>query len=190
MFKKFALVAILAAFVSPAIAHNHEMQDVVRATVTGDVVRSAVTKDCVYAANQPADSNTPCANIVAPALAERTVYFAFNSSKLGAEEKAKLDTLAAYLTAHAEKVNGANIIGYADRIGNTKYNDALSIKRAKTVLAYLTSKGVMNAKLAELRGVGETQPQTECDGGDKATKKLVSCLAPDRRVEVEIEFAK
>jgi len=193
MFKKFALVATMAAaFVAPAFAHTHEHQDVVYDT-RGDVVRSAVTKDCVYAANQTTDNPTPCSGPAEPAkelaLAERTVYFAFNSTKLAADEQAKLDTLAAYLLVHADKIKNASIVGYADRIGNVKYNDALSKKRAKVVLGYLTTKGVVNAKLAEVRGLGESQPKTECKG-DKADPKLISCLAPDRRVEVEIEVVK
>jgi OOP family OmpA-OmpF porin len=37
------------------------------------------------------------------------------------------------------------------------------------------------------KGAGESQPLTrgECKG-NSATKKLVTCLAPDRRVEVEV----
>jgi OOP family OmpA-OmpF porin len=187
MFKPLALIALSMAIAAPAVANDHKNHDVVY-DKRGGIVRSAVSGDCVYAHNQTAEAAVPCA-VSDLGLAERTVYFAFGSSKLTKEGKAKLDTLAAFLTANQGRVQAANIVGYADRIGNPKANMALSKKRAQAVAKYLTSKGVVNARVAEVRALGETAPQTDCQG-DKTSKKLIGCLAPDRRVEVEVEYVR
>ncbi|MGE3769421.1 MAG: OmpA family protein [Bdellovibrionales bacterium] len=187
MFKNFALIAALVLAASVAQAHNHRQQQDVVYDQRGDVVRSAITGDCVYAQNQMTDKTKPCSYVRALGLAERTVYFAFNSSKLGMDAKAKLDSLAAFLKANAEAIGSASVVGYADRIGNTAYNKALSKKRANAVTKYLKSKGVLKARTADVRALGEADSQTDCEG-DKASKQLISCLAPDRRVEVEIEY--
>ena len=64
----------------------------------------------------------------------------------------------------------------------------LSTRRAETVQTYLVeSAGIPAAKISA-RGVDGSDPVTkpgECKG-EKATKKLIACLQPDRRVEVEV----
>src|SRR5262245_20813605 len=59
----------------------------------------------------------------------RTVYFEFDKANLTTEGKARLNSLAESLKS-AEDVQQANIVGFADRIGNTGYNDKLSKERA------------------------------------------------------------
>jgi OOP family OmpA-OmpF porin len=64
----------------------------------------------------------------------------------------------------------------------------LSIHRAEVVKDYLVQSAAIPADKISARGAGESNPLTkpgECNG-NKATKKLVTCLAPDRRVEVEV----
>ncbi len=114
--------------------------------------------------------------------------FDFDKAVLRSEGKAKLDELAA-------KVGGISLevilaVGHADRIGSDKYNQALSEKRAAAVKQYLVSKGV-EANRVYTEGKGEKQPVTgdKCNklGKDNGkNKKLVECLQPDRRVEVEV----
>ena len=97
------------------------------------------------------------------------------------------------LDKFATELKGANfevitITGHTDRIGSQKYNQKLSAQRAEAAKAYLVESAGIPADKIEAKGVGEAYPVTkpgECKG-NKATKKLIACLAPDRRVEVEV----
>ncbi|STV53425.1 outer membrane protein A [Klebsiella pneumoniae subsp. pneumoniae] len=77
--------------------------------------------------------------------------------------------------------------GYTDRIGSEAYNQQLSEKRAQSVVDYLVAKGIPAGKISA-RGMGESNPVTgnTCDNV-KARAALIDCLAPDRRVEIEVK---
>ena len=79
-------------------------------------------------------------------------------------------------------VTNVVITGYADRLGNDKYNQKLSERRANAVKDYLISKGVAANRL-NATGKGESNPVVECKEKNRAA--LVKCLEPNRRVEVE-----
>jgi outer membrane protein OmpA-like peptidoglycan-associated protein len=119
------------------------------------------------------------------ALEDRTVYFAFNDSSLTPEAKAKLDSLAGILKS-SKSVQSVSIVGYADRIGSHSYNEVLSKKRATTVRDYLVAQGLINVNVAKTKWVGKTKPSVKCDGAKSAG--VISCLAPDRKVEVEVNY--
>lgn len=77
-------------------------------------------------------------------------------------------------------------IGHADRIGTDRYNQRLSEQRVASVKAYMVSKGVDGGRVYT-EGKGETQPVTkagDCAGPKSA--KIIACLQPDRRVEIEV----
>lgn len=130
----------------------------------------------------------------APKPAEQKVkistdtLFDFDKATLRPEGKAKLDEVVAQLGKYNVEVILA--VGHADRIGRDAYNQKLSERRADAVKAYLTSKGVP-ANRIYTEGKGETMPVT----GDKCknmgpenrnNKKLIDCLQPDRRVEIQV----
>ncbi len=77
-------------------------------------------------------------------------------------------------------------VGYADRIGSDEYNRNLSLRRAEAVKAHLVSRGISPDRVF-VDGKGEANPVTgnSCIG-EKKTKALIDCLAPDRRVEIEV----
>ena len=111
------------------------------------------------------------------------VLFEFDKAELRSSGQQKLDEIA-------DRLKGANVqlinmIGHADRIGDEKYNQQLSQKRAEAVKTYLAQKGVEESKV-RTEGRGESQPVTgdQCKGQSGA--KLISCLQPDRRVDVEV----
>ncbi len=81
----------------------------------------------------------------------------------------------------------AVVLGYTDRIGSEAYNQQLSEKRAQSVVDYLVAKGIPAGKISA-RGMGESNPVTgnTCDNV-KARAALIDCLAPDRRVEIEVK---
>jgi OmpA-OmpF porin, OOP family len=114
------------------------------------------------------------------------VLFEFGKATLKDEGKQKLDELAG-------RLDGANVeevvaTGHADRIDTEKRNQKLSEERANAVKVYLADKGI-DPQLVKAEGKGESQPVTDCRkmGAERsANKKLVNCLQPDRRVEIEV----
>ena len=73
------------------------------------------------------------------------------------------------------------------KIGNAKDNLALSKRRADAVRKVMIESGVA-ADDVVARGVGSTQPVTtpaDCPA-DLVRCDLIGCLAPDRRVEVQL----
>jgi OOP family OmpA-OmpF porin len=110
--------------------------------------------------------------------------FAFDRAELKPEGKVMLDEFA-------RNVSGTNYdtivdTGHADRFGTMQYNQRLSERRANSVKEYLASKGIPANRIAA-EGRGETQPVTragDCKGEKSA--KVIACLQPDRRVDVEM----
>jgi OOP family OmpA-OmpF porin len=111
--------------------------------------------------------------------------FEFNKATLTNDAKAKLDAEVVAKLRDIGDVRYINVNGHADRLGSAQYNQQLSEKRADAVRAYLVSKGVAAAKVETL-GFGKTTPVKSCTD-QKDRKALIECLAPNRRVEVEIQ---
>lgn len=149
-------------------------------STNGNCVRTQWIVDCDPCAPQPPEYRIP--------LEDRTVYFDLNKSKLTPAAKKKLNALAKTIKAHGP-VKSVRIAGFADRLGSAVHNEKLSKQRADAVRKYLVSKGIVNAKVVETRWFGDTVPATNCPKTMKRAA-LVSCLQKDRRVEVEVEFAK
>ena len=111
------------------------------------------------------------------------VLFEFDKAQLRPEGQQKLDELADRLKdAQVESVLAT---GHADRIGPEQYNEKLSAERAESVKQYLAQKGIEQQRV-QAQGAGESQPVTgeQCKG--VRGTKLISCLQPDRRVEIEV----
>ena len=129
----------------------------------------------------PAAAPKPAAQKVTLAA---DALFDFNKADLRAEGKAKLDKLAGDIKGIKLEVIIA--VGHADRFGTDAYNQKLSEKRAEAVKAYLVSKGVEPNRVYT-EGKGKKQPITKADQCKGAkSKKVVDCLQPDRRVEIEV----
>jgi len=113
--------------------------------------------------------------------------FEFNKATLTDEAKKKLDAEVVAKLKDVGAVRYINVNGHADRLGSAQYNQRLSEKRAEAVRAYLVSKGV-DASKVETFGFGKTTPVKSCPD-QKDRKGVIECLAPNRRVEVEIQGA-
>lgn len=119
--------------------------------------------------------------------------FAFNSAKLSDKGKAELKEFADKFKAEkAERTSDPiRVVGHTDRIGSPKANDKLSVARANAVRDLAIARGI-DANTIVAEGKGESEPVTKPEDckGNKKTKKLIACLAPDRRVEIFIPAKK
>ena len=130
---------------------------------------------------------TPVA--VAPARCDFTVtlagdqIFAFDKAVLTNAAKSRIDNEFLTKLDLCATTDAILVSGHTDRLGNVAYNQKLSAKRAAAMASYLQSKGVSGA--IETRGLGDSQAIKTCDG-KLNRKELVDCLAPNRRVELEV----
>jgi OOP family OmpA-OmpF porin len=114
-----------------------------------------------------------------------TELFEFNKAVLTPEARAKLDNEVIARAKEFGSIALVHIDGHADRLGSAQYNQKLSEKRADAVQAYLVSKGFDPSKIETL-GSGKTNPVKSCPD-QKQRKALIECLAPNRRVVVEVK---
>ena len=114
------------------------------------------------------------------------VLFAYAKADLKAEGRQALDNLLTALVKINPTQSAIVVIGHTDRIGSESYNQKLSERRAHTVLNYLVQKGVP-AEIISSRGMGKAQPVTGNKCNALRGADLKACLAPDRRVEIEVK---
>ena len=84
------------------------------------------------------------------------------------------------------------VTGNTDRLGPHAYNMTLSERRADAVKTYLVNTGGVPVNKVNAVGVNGSNPVTKPGDcvGKKRTPKLVACLQPDRRVDVEVTGTK
>jgi len=100
------------------------------------------------------------------------------------EGRRKVETLARDVKGSFKSLNAVSVTGHTDRLGSDSYNDALSLARANTVRELLVQQGI-DGKAIRTQGMGKRQPVAQCPGTRK-TPELVSCLQPNRRVDIEV----
>lgn len=77
------------------------------------------------------------------------------------------------------------VVGHADRLGSAAYNQSLSEKRADTIMRLLVEDGIPASSITA-HGRGSTQPVAADCGAGLARTRLIECLSPDRRVEIQV----
>ena len=112
-----------------------------------------------------------------------SVLFATNKAVLNPTGRKVIDEAAAW--ARAEKAKGntngwlVQVVGFADRTGNTAKNRSLSERRSKAVIQYLVGvHGMDLRRLVQPFGYGESRPV--------ADNKTAAGRAKNRRVEIKI----
>ena len=144
----------------------------------------------VVAAAPVAVAAAPVA-VVAPVARLRVSFsaeslFAFDKSVVRPEGKTALDRFAKELAGTQFDV--ITVAGHTDRLGSDAYNQRLSTQRAEAVKSNLVQSGGIAAAKISAVGRSESDPVTKRDDchGSKPTPKLIDCLQPDRRVDVEV----
>lgn len=112
--------------------------------------------------------------------------FEFAASAVRPEGKLALDKFSSELAG--TQYSSITVEGHTDRLGGTEFNQKLSEQRADAVRDYLVQVGGLAAGKVTAVGMGEGKPLTKAEDckGTAQTAKLIACLQPDRRVEVEV----
>ena len=133
----------------------------------------------------------PVAPVVLPPERRRVSFsadslFSFDKSEIRSEGKAELDGFAKQL--QGTRFDVITVEGHTDRLGSTAYNQRLSEQRANSVKSYLVTTGGVDGGKVSAVGKSESNPVTKPEDckGNKPTPKLIACLQPDRRVDVEV----
>ena len=111
--------------------------------------------------------------------------FDFDKANLKPAGRQQLDKFTADLKG--VKYDAVAVTGHTDRIGAQGYNLKLSARRADAVKDYLVAAGIPAGAIAA-KGVNGADPVTKAEDckGNKPTARLIACLQPDRRVELQV----
>ena len=102
------------------------------------------------------------------------IYFAHNSSRLAADEAAKLDAVAEMMKAQPDVA--LSIIGHASNIGSNAYNRKISQRRANSVKRQLVAKGISASRLKPVVGRG-----IDRDAADSKQARRVELIINDKK---------
>jgi OOP family OmpA-OmpF porin len=130
----------------------------------------------------------------APLTLGANELFGFNQASLTPAGRAKLDQeVIQRASREYADIKQVSVSGHTDRLGTAQYNQRLSERRAEAVRAYLVSRGMDGAKVKS-QGFGLSRPVKTCPdkvAGKAANRQgLIACLAPNRRVEIEMSGTK
>ena len=166
---------------------------IARATATEPVApapRAAAPEPVVAPVPPPPAVRPPPPPLPMKITFSADAFFDFDKATIKPDGKAALDKLANDL--RGANFDIINVTGHTDRIGSDAYNMSLSTRRAEAAKMYLVSPAGIPAGKIAANGAGESNPVTKPNDckGQKATKALIACLQPDRRVEVEVSGSK
>ncbi len=105
------------------------------------------------------------------------VYFDFDKYNLSPNAMAKLNEVVEIVNSSASY--DVIVSGYTDNIGTEEYNQKLSERRAKSIVVYLTKRGVNNAYVG-IKGYGENNPIAQNTTSENRQK--------NRRAEFQIKI--
>jgi len=101
-----------------------------------------------------------------------TVTFAFNSATLDGAARDALDAQANWIRQFPEV--RFRVYGHTDLVGSNAYNQALGLRRARAVVAYLGSRGVSRSRLEAMVSYGKTQPVIDTPAPEQRNRRTVT----------------
>lgn len=149
-------------------------------------------------AQAPAPAPVPPPVVVAPAPEpvaapvprrvsfEAETLFGFDAVALRPEGKAALDGFGREL--QDTTYGSIQVEGHTDRMGSEAYNQTLSTRRAESVKSYLVEQVRLDPARIGASGMGEREPTTVAGACPESMSRAqrITCLQPDRRVDVEV----
>ena len=101
-----------------------------------------------------------------------TVNFAFNSATLDGAAQQALLRQADWIRQFPEV--RFRVYGHTDLVGSDGYNQALGLRRAKAVVAFLASQGISTSRLEAVASFGKTQPLVYTPGPERKNRRTVT----------------
>ena len=105
------------------------------------------------------EGDTSCGASASTTKLDLLVNFEFNSDQLTAPARENLAQFAKALQDPQLKGQRFEIDGHTDAVGAESYNNELSDRRARAVVAFLATEGVDPSTLTP-KGFGKTRPRT------------------------------
>lgn len=101
-----------------------------------------------------------------------TVNFAFDSARLDGDAQAALMRQADWIRQFPEV--RFRVYGHTDLVGSDAYNKSLGLRRAKAVVAFLSSQGISRSRLEAVASFGETQPLVFVQTEERRNRRTVT----------------
>jgi OOP family OmpA-OmpF porin len=157
------------------VSYDLRRDQIVAVALLGDDAR-VVVEPTAIAHPQPVELP------VAHSFLLKPVHFTYGEAALSVEAVSQLDQAGLPKIVEAR---GAHYVvrGHSDRLESAQYKQRLSEQRAEAVRDYLVAKGAAPEDI-RLVSFGALMAMTACAQRDTAV--LIKCLAPDRRVTVEV----
>lgn len=99
-----------------------------------------------------------------------SVYFDFNKSTPIENSTAAIDVVLTYLRKNPS--TSLDIIGYADQVGKSEYNEKLSNTRATNVKTILEKAGIASSRLNVVAGGADTSIQKESEEARRLARRV------------------
>ena len=139
----------------------------------------------------------PVAAVPVPAPRVETVSYVsavlFNfggsgASNIRAMTRERLEKLMTRAQETGFAIESITVTGHADRLnasGRSDYNEKLALVRAAAVADLFVAAGIDRSKIT-VSGLSDRVPVEVCNAGFSNPRDLEECLAPNRRVEVDV----
>ncbi len=106
----------------------------------------------------------------------RNLYFDFDKTEIREEFYSRLEEVKELMSRNPGR--SIKVVGHSDNVGTTRYNEELSMNRAKKVVAFLVSQGISSQRF-EVEGLGAKFPLASNDDEEEGREL-------NRRVEFKI----
>jgi OOP family OmpA-OmpF porin len=131
----------------------------------------------VVLAPEPAVVIVPIASATQQYCTILDVQFDIDKDDLQGEDREKLAVLGTFMTKYPDTT--AVIEGHTDNVGTEEHNQALSLRRAQSVVTYLNGKlGIGTSRLSAV-GYGETRPIADntTEEGKRRNRRIDAVIA-------------
>jgi outer membrane protein OmpA-like peptidoglycan-associated protein len=126
-----------------------------------------VNQDLALVSGNDYPNGNPTLN-VGDEISFENIYYDFDKYYIREEASTDLQKLLTLIQANPNAI--VEIGSHTDARGSNEYNDKLSANRAKSVVQWLSKRGVSEARLKP-RGYGETQVSNQCVNGIRCTEE-------------------